>query len=174
VFLFTTGHEVGFLGLPALIDAEGSWFTGADAHVHLGWSLGAPTATEAANGTVTVNPVADPSGVLHYSENPLIESIYPTAFSEAGVTLPAVADRISTAGEQVGKYTQGTRGTRARAPSAWAELDRGLCLTARTRRGACQAHHGHGFSGVGRELPAPRGCACTLVVLQWTPDWPAT
>ncbi len=107
VFLFTTGHEVGFLGLPALIDAQGGWFTGADAYVHLGSSLGAPTATEAANGTVTVNPVADPSGVLHYSENPLIESIFPTAFSEAGVTLPAVADHISTAGEQVDAYTHG-------------------------------------------------------------------
>lgn len=107
VFLFTTGHEVGYLGLPAFIAAKGSWFTDADAYVHLGSSLGAPTATEAADGTVTVDPVADPSGVLHYSENPLIESIFPTAFSESGVTLPATPGHVATGGEQVDAYTNG-------------------------------------------------------------------
>jgi hypothetical protein len=107
VFLFTTGHEVGFLGLPAFIAAEGSWFTGADAYVHLGSSLGAPTATEAADGTVTVDPVPDPSGVLHYSENPLMEAIFPTAFTESGVTLPATPGHVATGGEQVDAYTHG-------------------------------------------------------------------
>ena len=36
VFLFTTGHEVGFLGLDALIKATGSFFTGQEAFVWLG------------------------------------------------------------------------------------------------------------------------------------------
>jgi hypothetical protein len=60
-----------------------------------------------ADGTVTVDPVPDPSGVLHYSENPLIESIFPTAFSGAGVTLPATSGHTATGGEQVDAYTHG-------------------------------------------------------------------
>jgi hypothetical protein len=56
---------------------------------------GTSTATEAADGTVTVNPVPDPTGVLHYSENALMESIFPTAFSESGVTPPATPGHVA-------------------------------------------------------------------------------
>lgn len=62
VFLATSGHEVGFLGLEALIEARGPWFTDADAYVHMGASLGAPTGVEDPDGSVTVTPVP-PAGL---------------------------------------------------------------------------------------------------------------
>lgn len=106
VFLFTTGHEVGFLGLSALIRATGSFFTGQDAFVWLGSGIGNPTTTEEPNGQLTVSPVPNPSGGLHYSENPLIEGLFPDFFA-GGVTVPTTAAHISTAGEQVSAYTSG-------------------------------------------------------------------
>ena len=106
VFLFTTGHEVGFLGLAALIKATGSFFTGQDAFVWLGSGIGNPTTTEGPNGELTVSPVPSPSGGLHYSENPLIEALFPDFFA-GGVTVPTTAAHISTAGEQVSAYAAG-------------------------------------------------------------------
>jgi hypothetical protein len=107
VFLATTGHEVGFLGLEALITAKGEWFTGADAYVHLGASIGAPTAKENADGSVSVTPVPDPSGALHSSENPLLDSSIPADFSAAGTTLPNVPPHIASGGEQIYAYGAG-------------------------------------------------------------------
>ncbi len=106
VFLFTTGHEVGFLGLDAVIKATGQFFTGQDAFVWLGSGIGNPTTTEAADGQLTVSPAPSPSGGLHYSENPLIETLFPDFFA-GGVTVPTTADHISTAGEQVSAYAAG-------------------------------------------------------------------
>jgi hypothetical protein len=106
VFLFTTGHEVGFLGLDALIRATGSFFTGQDAFVWLGSGIGNPTTTEGPNGVLTVSPLPSPSGGLHYSENPLIEALFPDFFA-GGVTVPTTAAHISTAGEQVSAYADG-------------------------------------------------------------------
>ena len=106
VFLFTTGHEVGFLGLDALIRATGSFFTGQEAFVWLGSGIGNPTTTEGPNGELTVSPLPSPSGGLHYSENSLIEGLFPDFFA-GGVTVPTTADHISTAGEQVSAYAAG-------------------------------------------------------------------
>ncbi len=61
VFLATTGHEVGFLGLEALIEAKGSWFTDADAYVHMGASLGAPTGVENPDGSISVTTCRPPA-----------------------------------------------------------------------------------------------------------------
>ncbi len=106
VFLFTTGHEVGFLGLDALIKATGNFFTKQDAFVWLGSGVGNPTTTEAPDGQLTVSPLPSPSGGLHYSENPLIEALFPDFFA-GGVTVPTTAAATSTAGEQVSAYAAG-------------------------------------------------------------------
>lgn len=106
VFLFTTGHEVGFLGLDAMIKATGSFFTGQEAFVWLGSGLGNPTTTQLPDGQLTVSPAPSPSGGLHYSENPLIEDLFPDFFA-GGVTVPTTAAHISTAGEQVSAYAAG-------------------------------------------------------------------
>jgi hypothetical protein len=106
VFLFTTGHEVGFLGLDAVIKATGSFFTGQDAFVWLGSGIGNPTTTQEPDGSLTVSPAPSPSGGLHYSENPLIEDLFPDFFA-GGVTVPTTAAHTSTAGEQVSAYVAG-------------------------------------------------------------------
>jgi hypothetical protein len=106
VFLFTTGHEVGFLGLSALIKATGSLFTGQEAFVWLGSGIGNPTTTEGPTGQLTVSSVPSPSGGLHYSENPLVQALFPDFFA-GGVTVPTTAAHISTAGEQVSAYAAG-------------------------------------------------------------------
>ena len=103
VFLVVTGHEVGGLGLPAFIKAEGSVFTGADAYVQIGASVGVPTYAEQPNGQITVSSLSRArrpgDGVLHYGENPC--SKRSTRRSPgAGIQVPSNPAHTGTAGEQ--------------------------------------------------------------------------
>jgi hypothetical protein len=112
VFLFVTGHEVGGLGLPAFIKAEGSFFTGAEAYVQIGASVGVPTYAEQPNGQITVSslspsPPSGGTGVLHYGENPLLEAIFPSFSSGLGFTVPTNPAHTGTAGEQGDVYIAG-------------------------------------------------------------------
>ncbi|MFT3863091.1 MAG: hypothetical protein QM729_02380 [Solirubrobacterales bacterium] len=119
VFLATSGHEVGFLGLQALIEAKGDWFTGADAYVHLGASLGAPTGVENADGSITVTPVP-PAGLgLHNSENPLLEAATTTAFAAAGQPLTNTPMHVGGSGEQVYAYQEGVPEIAVNGGSLW-------------------------------------------------------
>jgi hypothetical protein len=119
VFLATTGHEVGFLGLEALIEARGSWFTSADAYVHLGASLGAPTGVENPDGTVTVTPVP-PAGLgAHDSENPFLETSSTAAFAAAGQPLANTPMHVSGGGEQVYAWQEGVPEIAVNGGSLW-------------------------------------------------------
>jgi hypothetical protein len=119
VFLATSGHEVGFLGLEALIEARGSWFTDADAYVHLGASLGAPTGVENPDGSITVTPVP-PAGLgLHDSENPLLETGSVSAFAAAGQPLANTQMHLSGGGEQVYAYQAGVPEISVNGGSLW-------------------------------------------------------
>jgi PA domain len=119
VFLATTGHEVGFLGLEALIEAKGFWFTGADAYVHLGASLGAPTGVENPDGTVTITPVP-PAGLgAHDSENPFLETSSAAAFTAAGQPLTNTPMHVSGGGEQVYAWQEGVPEIAVNGGSLW-------------------------------------------------------
>jgi hypothetical protein len=119
VFLATTGHEVGFLGLEALIEAKGGWFTDADAYVHLGASLGAPTGVENPDGTVTVTPVP-PAGLgAHDSENPVLETSSLAAFTAAGQPLANTPMHVSGGGEQVYAWQEGVPEIAVNGSSLW-------------------------------------------------------
>ncbi len=107
VFLATSGHEVGFLGLPALIRARERWFEDSDAYVHLGASIGAPTETELADGTIQTVETPDPSGSLYSSENPLLDQTIPNAFTESGVVLRQTQPHLRDPGEQAYAYHVG-------------------------------------------------------------------
>ena len=108
VFVATTGHETGFLGLEALINAKGDWYTGADAYIHLGASLGAMKAVENPDGTATFTPgVQSPGGSLRPSENPVLQALTSASFAAAGQPLPAVEPHISGSGEQMWAYAEG-------------------------------------------------------------------
>jgi len=119
VFVATTGHEVGFLGLEALIEAKGSWFTDADAYVHMGASLGAPTGVENSGGSITVTPVP-PAGLgLHNSENPLLDTGSVGAFAAAGQRLANEPMHLGGGGEQVYAYQAGVPEISVNGGSLW-------------------------------------------------------
>jgi hypothetical protein len=108
VFMAIGGHEVGWLGLQALLNSShGSWFRSADAYVHLGSGLGAPIAKEEPDGTVVTTPIPDPSGQLHDSENPLLEPSTVEDFAAAGVPTKNKPPHEASGGEQTYAYAAG-------------------------------------------------------------------
>jgi hypothetical protein len=119
VFLATSGHEVGFLGLPALLQQQGSWFTSADAYVHLGASIGAYNGVENPDGSVTMTGGTANSLTLHDSENPILETTSLNAFAAAGQPLKNAAMHIGGSGEQVYAYQEGVPEVSANSASLW-------------------------------------------------------
>jgi hypothetical protein len=119
VFLATSGHEVGFLGLPALLQQEGSWFTSADAYVHLGASIGAYNGVENPDGSVTMTGGTANSLTLHDSENPILETTSVNAFAAAGQPLKNSAMHLGGSGEQVYAYQEGVPEVSANSGSLW-------------------------------------------------------
>jgi hypothetical protein len=108
VFMAMGGHEVGWLGLQALLNSShGEWFRSAAAYIHLGSGLGAPTAKEEPDGTVTTTPTPDPSGQLHDSENPLLEPSILEDFAVAGVPTNNKPPHEASGGEQTYAYAAG-------------------------------------------------------------------
>jgi hypothetical protein len=108
VFMAIGGHEVGWLGLQALLNSSnGPWFRNADAYVHLGSGLGAPIAKEEPDGTVVTTPIPDPSGQLHDSENPLLEPSILEDFAAAGVPTKNKPPHEASGGEQTYAYAAG-------------------------------------------------------------------
>jgi hypothetical protein len=108
VFMALGGHEIGWLGLQALLGSpRGTWFREADAYVHLGSALGAPRAEERPDGTIVTTPEPDPTGRLHDSENPLLERGILEDFEAAGVPTPETPPHIASGGEQTNAYAAG-------------------------------------------------------------------
>ena len=108
VFMALGGHEIGWLGLQALLASpRGAWFKEADAYVHLGSALGAPIAEEQPDGTIVTTPKPDPTGRLHDSENPLLERGVIEDFEAAGVPTPETPPHTASGGEQTNAYAAG-------------------------------------------------------------------
>ena len=108
VFMALGGHEIGWLGLQALLASpRGTWFKEADAYVHLGSGLGAPIATEEPDGTIVTTPTPDPTGRLHDSENPLLEHSVIEDFAAAGVPTQETPPHTAGGGEQTNAYAAG-------------------------------------------------------------------
>jgi hypothetical protein len=108
VFMALGGHEIGWLGLQALLASpQGPWFQEGDAYVHLGSALGAPLAEEKADGTIVTMPTPDPTGRLHDSENPLLERGIIEDFEAAGVPTPETPPHTASGGEQTNAYAAG-------------------------------------------------------------------
>jgi hypothetical protein len=108
VFIALGGHEIGWLGLQALLASpQGAWFKEADAYIHLGSALGAPIAEEQPDGTILTTPKPDPTGRLHDSENPLLERSVIEDFEAAGVPTPETPPHTASGGEQTNAYAAG-------------------------------------------------------------------
>lgn len=110
VFIGLGGHEIGWLGLQALLASpEGSYLKEADAYIHLGSALGAPEAEEkpVGSGTIVTLPKADKTGRLHDSENPLLVPGVIEDFEAAGAKAPETPPFTASGGEQTNAFAAG-------------------------------------------------------------------
>jgi len=120
VFMALGGHEIGWLGLQALLaSSQGPWFQSADAYVHLGSALGAPKATEEPDGTIHTTTTPDPTGRLHNSENPFLENSVKEDFAAAGVPTPETPPHEASGGEQTNAYVAGIPTASFSGASLW-------------------------------------------------------
>ena len=110
VFIGLGGHEIGWLGLQALLASpHGSWFREADAYVHLGSALGAPEAKEEPEGSGTIETTSTPdkTGRLHDSENPLLVHGVEEDFEAAGIKTAETPPFQASGGEQTNAFAAG-------------------------------------------------------------------
>jgi len=107
VFVGTTGHEDGYLGLPMFMKRHPGWFQAADAYVHLGASLAAAAFAESPAGTITRTPAGDPTRLLYTSENPVLQGIVQRAFGADGAEMGSASPGVRNVGEQVYAYHAG-------------------------------------------------------------------
>jgi hypothetical protein len=110
VFIGLGGHEIGWLGLQALLASpEGSYFKEADAYIHLGSALGAPEAEEKppGSGTIVTSTTPDKTGRLHDSENPLLVPGVIEDFEAAGAKAPETPPLTASGGEQTNAFAAG-------------------------------------------------------------------
>lgn len=108
VFLFTGGHEVGFLGLQRYIDAHPDVLADTYAYVHLGASVAGAYYFEKPDGSIASAPIADPARTLYVSENPPLQQLVSARQLQSGL-LPAqsVLPSVSNPGEQRRMYARG-------------------------------------------------------------------
>jgi hypothetical protein len=108
VFIGLGGHEIGWLGLQALLASPaGADLKEADAYIHLGSALGAPKAEEEPDGTIVTYPEPDKTGRLHDSENPLLVPGVIEDFEAAGAKAPETPPATASGGEQTNAFAAG-------------------------------------------------------------------
>ena len=105
VFVATTGHEDGFLGLPTFMKRHREYFAHAEAYVHLGASIAAKLLTETPSGTIVESGLDDPTRLMYTSENPVLQGIAQNAFASTGIA--SSSPGAHNVGEQVYAYDAG-------------------------------------------------------------------
>jgi hypothetical protein len=107
VFIGLGGHEIGWLGLQALLASpSGPLLKEADAYIHLGSALGAPEAKEE-GGKIVTSTAPDKTGRLHDSENPLLVPGVIEDFKAAGAEAPETPPATASGGEQTNAFAAG-------------------------------------------------------------------
>jgi hypothetical protein len=107
VFIGLGGHEIGWLGLQALLASrDGSYLKEADAYIHLGSALGAPEAKEE-GGKIVTSTAPDKTGRLHDSENPLLVPGVIEDFKAAGAEAQETPPFTASGGEQTNAFAAG-------------------------------------------------------------------
>jgi hypothetical protein len=107
VFVATSGHEVGFLGLPLFMQVHPAWFAGAQAYVHLGASIAAAQLAETPDGVVVRFPVGDATRLFYVSENPLLAPGVQAAFASTATVNGSSSPAVRNVGEQAYAYHAG-------------------------------------------------------------------
>ncbi len=108
VFVFSGGHEVGFLGLQRYIDAHPALIASTYSYVHLGAAIAGSYYYEQADGHIASAPIADPARTLFVSENPLLQRLVSARQLSSGL-IPAqtMLPSILNPGEQRRMYAHG-------------------------------------------------------------------
>ena len=108
VFVFTGGHEVGFLGLQRFIETNADLIAHTYSYVHLGAGVAGRLYSESTDGGFTAAEGADPARTLYVSENPLLTSLAATQSTAAKLTpVQTVLPSINNPGEQRRMYAIG-------------------------------------------------------------------
>ncbi len=108
MFVFSGGHEVGFLGLQRYIDAHPALIASTYSYVHLGAAIAGSYYYEQADGHIASAPIADPARTLFVSENPLLQRLVSARQLSSGL-IPAqtMLPSILNPGEQRRMYAHG-------------------------------------------------------------------
>jgi hypothetical protein len=107
IFVATSGHEIGFLGLPLFMQDHPDWFAGAQAYVHMGASIGAAQLVEAPNGSIVQAPAGDQTRLFYVSENPLLLPGVQQAFGGTATITGSSSPAVRNVGEQAYPYHDG-------------------------------------------------------------------
>jgi hypothetical protein len=107
VFVATSGHEIGFLGLPLFMEVHPEWFADAEAYVHLGASVAAAQLVEAPDGSVERLPSGDQTRLFYVSENPLLAPAVQGQFAGTGTATASSSPAVRNVGEQAYPYHAG-------------------------------------------------------------------
>jgi hypothetical protein len=107
VFAATSGHEVGFLGLPLFMQVHPAWFSGAQAYIHLGASIAAKQLVEAPDGSVDQLPTDDATRSFYVSENPLLLPAVQATFASTASVTGSSSPAVRNVGEQAYPYHSG-------------------------------------------------------------------
>ena len=107
VFVATSGHEIGFLGLPLFMQEHPAWFAAAQAYVHLGASIAAAQLAEAPDGSVLTAPSGDLTRLFYVSENPLLLGGVQEAFGATASFTGSSSPAVRNVGEQAYPYHAG-------------------------------------------------------------------
>lgn len=108
VFVFTGGHEVGYLGLNRYIDAHPDVIAKTYSYVHLGASIAGTFYFKKPDGSTDSAPIADPARILFVSENPLLQKMV-SARQLSNELFPAqtILPSVLNPGEQRSMYAKG-------------------------------------------------------------------
>jgi len=107
LFVGTSGHEVGFLGLEKLLDAHPDLTPRISAYLHLGAGIGAKNYL-AVGDQVIETGIAEPLRLLTVSENPILAPLaWGMAAANGVVPMLPVPEGLGAAGEEVFMYVKG-------------------------------------------------------------------
>lgn len=108
VFVFSGGHEVGFLGLQRFIEAHPEVIAKTYTYVHLGAGIAGRFYYQQPDGGVASAPIADPARMLFVSENPLLQQLVSRRQLSSGL-MPAqtLLPSVLNPGEQRRMYARG-------------------------------------------------------------------
>jgi hypothetical protein len=108
VFVFSGGHEVGYLGMQRFIDTHPDVIATTYAYVHLGAGIAGRFYFEQEDGTTASAPIADPARTLFVSENPLLQQIVSRRQLSSGLMpVQTLLPSVLNPGEQKRMYARG-------------------------------------------------------------------